>query len=122
VSPYPKALDLSPESLRLIGRKDLVIRRATTEKQKVPVSRLGQPSQGGQLGLIVLLEAEGARSGDVGLDVAAKIRALMANVFAASFDNSASMDHLAKVASEVPIMGLARQRLSPMIAKINENL
>lgn len=116
VRPYPKALDLGPHSLELLGLPlddGFVI-----DKRHVPVSELGEVSPGGRVAALILLEPENSTEKLLGGVEA--VTELLGHVFAATHAMPDSMNAIALLCCSVPVLRLPRSTPEATIARIEQ--
>lgn len=138
VEPYPKALDLSDESLELLDSPD-ALPPFPPGKRQVPPTSLGSLSTGGRLGLVVMLSDvtssdasddrwdatgehdDGDRRPDaVRLATIDSLQTLMVNTFRETMLLPEALAHLAQLCSSVPIISLTRTDIDRSCALIEQ--
>lgn len=124
VEPYPKALDLSDQSLELLGPVD-ALPPLPPGKRQVPPASLGSLSTGGRLGLLVMLGADDAgghdvseRAGGSPLAPIDALQQLMLNTFRETMQLPDALDHLARLCTVVPAVALERSDLERSCSQI----
>lgn len=121
VDPFPKALDLSEDSLDLLGAPDALTRLAPGKRQILPTA-LGRVSAGGRLGLVVVLTDEsqhptegGACRPQAPLD---SLQEMLLNTFRETMASPGALDHLVTMCQAVPTVTLARTDLDAECAAV----
>ncbi|CAB4323187.1 unannotated protein [freshwater metagenome] len=118
VRPYPKALDLGPRSLELLGLP--LDDGFVVDKRHVPVGELGEVSAGGRVAALILLEPENSEEQLLG-DVDA-VTELLSHVFAATHTMPDSMTALARLCRSVPVLRLPRSTPESGVERIKQAL
>jgi len=127
VEPYPKAIDLSPGSLTLLGL-DTTADAVLWGKGRIAPEQFGSTSAGGRLGLIVLLDAPGSAGPPLPPtagppleprgDVDALVE-LLTSTFAETFALPGALDTLADLCCDTPAFRLRRVPLADAVAAID---
>jgi hypothetical protein len=125
VHPYPKDLDLGDGSLERLGVSGGV--DVGERKRKLPPGELGAVSSGGQVSLVVVLDAQPlfaapGRAGVLVLRPAEAMVALMPLVFDPSLSHEGNLEALAGLCERVPVVRLGRAPLAAMVDTIEEML
>ena len=113
VRPFAKGIDLDEQSRHLLGLSPGRRHRSPSEgKTPVAIERLGTVSDGGRLALVVLLtdiasELEPAAPAAASVPVAALLDLLQVT-FEPCFADPATLDHLARIVTVVPVLRLGR--------------
>ena len=118
VRPYPKPLDLDPNSLELLGLPPddgFVV-----AKRHVSPTELGAISLGGRLAGVLILGPDPTTIAE--FDPAQGVTELLPNVFAATHDSPRSMEMLAKISTSVPIFALPRSTPGDFVGSVKEQL
>lgn len=103
VLPFAKALDLDDEACRLAGIDPPDLRFGARKAKVLPAS-IGNVATGdAELEMIVLLDEHPDR-----FDPVAAFVQLMSGTFAATADDPGCLDALARLAEEVPVVGIRR--------------
>lgn len=118
VTPYPKALDLHPNSLELLDLDgpDVVL---GSEKHKVFPQRLGDVSAGGRLGLMVFLGGSpSSTSGtqELSLSPADALMKLLPVTFGTTLQTDSHLEAMARMCEQVPAIHLPRRALTEALA------
>jgi hypothetical protein len=127
VDPYPKALDLSEESVALLDSVRPISTFATGKVQVSPES-LGTTSKGGRLVLLVMLAvADEEDSGDPTAEVnplaaIESLQQLMMNTFRETMALPDALERQARLCTTVPSVALARTSLDRSCALIEQTL
>jgi hypothetical protein len=121
VAPYPKALDLSVDSQRLLGLEPAGDERVA--KERVVPTRLGTVSSGGTPTLLVLLgRPDGADPEDTPVATPlAPVDALvelLRSTFAETFAVTGALDVLAALCETVPAIALPRMPVDDAVAAV----
>lgn len=114
VLPYAKALDLGDQACHLAGidQPDL---RLGAPKSKVLPGSLGNVGSGdAKLGLIVLVDEPAERLAPV-----TALVQLLAGTFAPTADDPSCLDALARIAEEIPVVGIRRAPSDDMVASVS---
>lgn len=120
VTPYPKWVDLSSQSLQLLGLDEHVGIGPTGPKHHVPPQALGEAGGAVPVAAVVILTGDEIDAAPVRLRPAGATQTMLGHVFATTWDHPDGLQALADLCAETAVVQVPRRPLDEMVTLVGD--